>query len=250
MKIGITGAKGFIGKHIIGALEGKKNVKLSYCDLPGCDVLKQGFLKNFVKNKDVIIHAAAINRGTDTEVIAGTVAAVYNLISAVEKLKNRPKIIYLSSVQAETETIYGLSKKLAEIMLKDFSGRMKAPVSIFRLANVFGEGCKPFYNSAVATFCYQVVNGEKLIVHPQSRNKKLNLVYVKEIADLITKEAFIKRKDKFYFKRIFSKNEIKVGELAKLIELFKFGKPRLKSEFEKDLYKTYLSYLCSVVKRR
>lgn len=250
MKIGITGSRGFIGKHLVEILKNEKNVKLFHCDLPGCDIFKSEPFKKFVKGKDAIIHAAAVNKGTDTEVIAGTVVAVYNLISVVEKLKNKPKIIYLSSIQAETETIYGFSKKLAEIMLKDFSERTKTQVSIFRLANVFGEGCKPFYNSAVATFCHQASKGERLIVHSQSRNKKLNLVYVKEVVDLITKEVFARRKEKFYFKRVFLKNEIKVGELAKLIESFKFAKPRLKSRFEKDLYKTYLSYLCPVVKRR
>ncbi len=228
---------------MIRALKDKKNIKLFYCDLPDCDVLKPDSLKKFAKGKDVIIHAAAVNRGTDTNVIAGTVSAVYNLISAAEKLKTKPKIIYLSSIQAETETIYGLSKKLAEIMLKDFSARANAPVSIFRLTNVFGEGCDPFYNSAVATFCHQVAKGEKLTVHPQSKKKKLNLVYVEDVANLVAKEVFTKQKKKFYFKRVIFKNEINVEELAKLIESFKFGKRELKSKFYRDLYKTYLSYL-------
>lgn len=243
MRIGITGAKGFIGKHIINALKNKKNVELFYCDLPSCDILKPGSFKKFIEGKDVIIHTAAINRGTDIEVVVGTVVAVNNLISVVEKLKNKPKIIYLSSIQAETETIYGLSKKLAEIMLKDFSEGAKTAVSIFRLTNVFGERCKPFYNSVVATFCHQIANSKKITIHSQSRNKKINLIYVKNVADLIVKEALIKRKNPSYFKRVFSKNEIKIGELAKLIESFKVGNFKQKTSFDKNLYKTYLSYL-------
>lgn len=231
-----------MGSHIAALLK-KKGAKLSFFDLPKNDLLKQGnSLKNFVKNKDVIIHAAAVNRGTDVEIIAGSVVAVYNLISAMEKNKSRAKVIFLSSIQAETETLYGKSKRLAEVVLEDFSNRTKTPVSVFRLTNVFGEDCRPFYNSVVATFCYQIANGGELTVNPESKNKKINLIYVGDIAQIISKEALIRRKPLFYFKKIESKNEISVGDLAGLIRSFK-NRPKLKSKFHKDLYRTYLSYL-------
>lgn len=243
MKIGVAGSQGFIGKHLVGVLKDKKNLKLFYCDLPDCNLLNPDSLKNFVKNKDVIIHLAAVNRGTDTEVIAGTVAASYNLISAMEKCKSRAKLIFLSSIQAETQTVYGLSKKLAEIMLEDFSRRTKTPITIFRLTNVFGEGCRPFYNSVVATFCYQVANNQKLNV--KNGNKKINFIYVKDVVKMFVKEISIKRKNPFYFKRVVPDNRISVSELAKLIKSFKFLKEprRIKSKFYRDLYKTYLSYI-------
>ena len=128
-------------------------------------------------------------------------------------------------------------------MLGDFAKRVAVPVSIFRLTNVFGEGCRPFYNSVVATFCHQVASGEKLTVHPDSRNKKMNLVYARDVVMMVAKEVFTKRKNMFYFKRVSSTSEITVGELAELIESFKSGRPKLKSKFHKDLYRTYLSYV-------
>lgn len=242
LKIGITGSKGFIGCHITAALKNQV-AELSFFDLPKNDLLKpEKNFENFVNNKDVIIHTAAVNRGTDIEVIAGSVVAIYNLISAIEKSKSRAKIIFLSSIQAETDTLYGKSKRLAEIMLEDFSNRTKIPVSIFRLTNVFGEGCKPFYNSVVATFCYQVANGKELTINPESKNKKINFIYVKDVVNEITKEIEARRKQPFYFKKIDSKNEISIGDLAKLIQSFKNIKEQPKLKFYKDLYKTYLSY--------
>jgi UDP-2-acetamido-2,6-beta-L-arabino-hexul-4-ose reductase len=242
MKIGITGSQGFIGKHLVESLKDKKNLKLSYCDLPDCNLLNPDSFKNFVKNKDAIIHLAAVNRGTDIEVIAGTVATAYNLLSAMEKSKSRAKLLFLSSIQAETETIYGLGKKLAEIMLKDFSRRTKTPITIFRATNIFGEDCRPFYNSVVATFCYQIANNKKLIV--KNGNKKINFIYIKDLIKLIVKEIFTKHRKLFYFKRVVSDNRISVSELAKLIKSFKElkGLKKFKSKFYKDLYKTYLSY--------
>jgi len=245
VKIGITGSRGFIAKHIIDLLKGKRNVVLSFFDLPENNLLEPGEnLQKFVRGKDAIIHTAAVNRGSEAEIIAGSVAATYNLILAMAKFKSRAKLIFLSSIQAETETLYGQSKKLTEIILEDFSRRDKIPVSIFRLTNVFGEGCRPFYNSAVATFCYQAADNQAITVHPPSRNKKINLIYVKEAAKMIIKEVFAKRQSLFYFKRVTSKSEITVGDLAKKIASFKTGKPKTsKNKFYKDLYRTYLSYL-------
>lgn len=248
LKIGITGNQGFIGSHIAAALKNQGH-KLFFFDLPKNDLLKpEKNLENFVKDKNAIIHAAAVNRGTDAEIIAGNVVVTYNLISAMEKCKSKAKLIYLSSIQAETDTLYGKSKQLTEVMLEDFSNRNKIPVSIFRLTNVFGEGCKPFYNSVVATFCYQVANGKELTVNPESRNKKINLIYVKDAVKEIVKEISCRRKNNFYLKKVNSKNIISIGDLAKLIQNFK-NKPRLKflpagrrGKFHKDLYKTYLSY--------
>jgi UDP-2-acetamido-2,6-beta-L-arabino-hexul-4-ose reductase len=242
--IGITGSKGFIGKHLLMELK-KRGLTVSVFDLPENDLLdaKENNLKKFVRENGVIVHAAAINRGTDLEVISGSVAATYNLVSAMKKFKSRAKLVFLSSIQAETETLYGQSKKLAEIMLEDFSKQNKSPVSILRLTNVFGEGCKPFYNSVVATFCHQATKGEKLAVDPKSKNRKMNLVYIGDLVKMISDEIFIKRAKNFYFKRVSAKNLITVGDLAKLVISFKnINSSKIKGKFNDDLYKTYLSY--------
>jgi len=242
MKIGITGSNGFIGKHLIKTLDAKENIQLSYFNLPKDDLLKPTFLRNFVFGKDIVIHTAAINKGSDAEIISGSVVATYNLVSAISKLKVKPKLIFLSSIQAETDTVYGLSKKLTEVMLQSFSKDYKIPVSIFRVANVFGENCKPFYNSVVATFCYQTANNKKITI--KVKRKKVNFVYVKDLVKIISKEIFIRRKKLFYFKRVSSNNIITIGRLASLINSFKHLKnsKKLKSKFNKDLYNTYLSY--------
>jgi len=242
MKIGITGSNGFIGKCLIKALRDEENVQLYYFDLPKHNLLKPAFLKNFVSGKDIIVHTAAINRGSDAEIIGGSVVATYNLVFAISKLKIKPKLIFLSSVQAETNTVYGLSKKLTEIMLESFSENYKIPVSIFRVTNVFGENCKPFYNSVIATFCYQKANNKKLAIN--SKRKKINFIYVKDLVKIVSKEIFIRRKKLFYFKRVTSNNIITTEKLASLINSFKHIKDlkKLKSKFNKDLYNTYLSY--------
>ncbi|MFY9462103.1 MAG: NAD-dependent epimerase/dehydratase family protein [Candidatus Sungiibacteriota bacterium] len=247
IRVGITGSSGFIARHITEALQQKKGaarIKLFYFDLPDNNILDQKAVKKFVKNKDVLIHAAAVNRGTDAEIIAGSVVGTYNLAVALKGRKNKPKIVFLSSTQAALDSVYGLSKRLAERILEDFSKRNKAPVAVLRLPNVFGEGAKTFYNTVVATFCYQAAHNKDLTIHKNSKNKKLNLIYVKDAARIIFNEVFKKNKNKFVLKEISAANEIKVDALAKVIQSFGLLKNNapLKSKFYKDLYKTYLFY--------
>jgi len=164
----------------------------------------------------------------------------YNLLSAMKKFNSKAKLIYLSSIHADSNSVYGISKKLTEIMLESFSAEHRKPITVFRLTNVFGEGCKPFYCSVIATFCHQVAKGEKLSVNPN--DKKFKFLYVGDLVGIIIKELATKRKINFYLKTVSSSNEISIPDLAKLILSFKKGKPQLKLKFYKDLYKTYLSY--------
>jgi len=243
MNIGITGGKGFIGSHVALSFKEVPNANIFLFDRPRGNILNKKLVEKFIRGKDVIIHTAAINRGTDEEVVRGSVEGVLNLLSAISKLQKKPKIIFLSSIQAETDTLYGISKKLCESILEHASRTYKLPVSIFRLTNVFGEGSRPFYNTAVATFCYQVARGKKLKVN--KKGAPLMLVYVGDVVNAISEEVFKKRKELFFFKKIYTKNIITVPALAKLITSFKNSKDpkNLKSKFHKDLYKTYLSFV-------
>lgn len=243
MKIGITGGKGFIGSHLAGKFK-KENHQVLIFDFPDNDLLapKEENLKKFVRDSQVIIHAAGINHGSNTEIVAGNLVATYNLISAMSRYHSRAKLIFISSIQAETNTVFGKSKELTEIMLRDFSRQTKNQVTVFRTINVFGPACQPFYNSVVATFCYQTAKNQELLVnHP---GKKINFIFIKDLVKIIQDEIWKNRGANFYFKRISSVHWITIGKLAKLIKSFgRRGNPKkLRSKLEKDLFQTYLSY--------
>ena len=61
-----------------------------------------------------------------------------------------------SSTQAGKENPYGISKKAGEDILFTYAQENKSKVMVYRLPNVFGKWCKPNYNSAIATFCYNI----------------------------------------------------------------------------------------------
>lgn len=243
MKIGITGAHGFIGSHLTKNLHAIKGTKILSFDLPEDNLVSPDAarLKRFVRSADIIIHAAAVNRGTDEEVIAGSVVATYNLAAAVKKYNPCVKIIFLSSIQAETDSLYGRSKRLAENLLEELAAKHDVSVSVFRLTNIFGEGGRPFYNSVVSTFASEALKGRALPVSDPKR--KLRLLYVGYLAKEVMKEVLTLRKQKFYFKTLDSKNEISVGALADLMKAFAAGKKGPKNAFERELYNTFLSYV-------
>lgn len=234
MNIGITGHKGFIGRHIVESLA-NKNIKISGFDLPENNILDLDNLKKFVRDKDIIIHTATVNRGSNTEVIASSVVGTYNLVTAIKK---KTRLIFTSSIQAERNNVYGSSKRLAEKILEDYSKNNNSPVTVFRITNVFGEGCAPLNKSVVSTFCYQAINNQKMII----KDDTISLIHIKDLVKIIVAEIDKKRQG-YYCKKITTNNLLKIKELAEIITSFKNIDPKkIKSKFHKDLYKTYLSY--------
>lgn len=240
IRIGITGSGGFIGGNLVRAFK-NKGYPVNYFDLPGGNLLNPNriSLKKFIKNSDIIIHAAAVNRGTDTEVIVGSIVTTYNLIKGIGETKSNAKIIFFSSTQAELDNVYGRSKRLTEILLEDFNRKNNSSVTIFRLPNVFGEGGRPFYNSVAHTFCYQIANNQRPVI---LIDKKTSFVYIGDLIKIIEKEITVRKKKTFNFKTIES-DKIMVSDLLKLIHSFKKIKnfSELKSKFHRNLYKTYLA---------
>lgn len=251
MNIAITGQNGFIGSHFLEKVERDKNFVVSLLDDKKHNLFDIQSLRDFVEKKDFIIHFAGVNRGSDQEILNGNTLITYNLISAIKEYSPKTKLFYISSVQARDNlfSVYGMSKRLTELMLKEFAISNDLSVKILRLTNVFGERCKPFYNSVVATFCYQVKHGQVLEVNPSDR--KINFVYVGDVIDMIHNKILNYSQDKFTMDVMDSGERFTVGELAEVINGFRNGlkyedigqKFGISERFYNNLQKTYLSYL-------
>src|SRR5699024_6153852 len=98
----------------------------------------------------------------------------------IEKKKN-PKIIFSSSSKAALHTPYGLSKKAAEEVLKNYSDKTGADVYIYRLPGVFGKWARPHYNSVVATFCHEISHDKEIEIH--DAEKVLELAYIDDVTE-------------------------------------------------------------------
>ncbi|ASK78105.1 capsular biosynthesis protein [Paraphotobacterium marinum] len=175
-KILVTGSKGFIAKNFISHLE--------YGGFSEFDVIKvcrstsDQKLKQYVESADILIHLAGENRPKSREgFIEGNFNYTQKLVDYSKK--NKTPIIYTSSIQAELNNDYGLSKLAAEETLLNYQKETGAIIAISRLPNVFGKWCKPNYNSFIATMCYNLWRDIPLNI--KNENQILNLVYVDDV---------------------------------------------------------------------
>jgi len=239
MNVLITGSDGFIGK----------NLTFKLLEL-GVKVLKFNRNNNIddlmelVKNADFIMHLAGENRPKDNkEFIKSNINLTHEVCRCVSHFEKKIPIAFASSIQADDDSPYGNSKKQAEEVLKSFGLKNKSKVYIYRLPGVFGKWCKPNYNSVVATFCYNTVNGHPLNIH--SPYKKVQLIY---IDDLITNFVNLISDTKSNHDLIISPQyAISIKELATKISRFKSSRDDLFVDdlgegLTKKLYSTYISY--------
>lgn len=195
MRIGITGASGFIGSHLLCALKQRRDVSVSTFQRNGKNPFDASRLKSFVKNKDLIYHLAGVNRGTDEEILHDNVMGTFKLVQAVKAQASSARIVFASSVQVydpavkaavdetgETEpvSLYGLSKKAAEDMIR-LSG---IDYVVLRLSNVYGPGCRPNYNSVIATFCDRAVRQQPLLIDGDGRQGR-DFIYIDDVVQAL-----------------------------------------------------------------
>lgn len=242
MKILVTGANGFIGKHMCQALKRKEYQVFEY-DLNS--TIEE--LHNYIEEADFIIHLAGINRPlTKEEFYDGNTNFTKKLVDLVKEHKKNTPIIMSSSIQAELDNDYGKSKKMGE----DYLFASKLPVYIYRLSNVFGKWCKPNYNSACATFCYNIAHD--LPIEIRDPNYVVHFNYVKDIVNeflgIIEQKTY---KGSLQILKVEPIYDCSLGRLADLLYYFK-GEieserhlPLLHDDFEIKLFITMCDYMTS-----
>jgi len=243
MKILVTGAKGFIGKNLIAELRNQKYEDIFEYDLDSTDEE----LDKYAKEADFIFHLAGVNRPKEEkEFMEGNFGFTSILLDKLKLYKNNCPIMISSSIQAELNNPYGLSKRYGEDLMFSYGIETGAKVLVYRFPNVFGKWCKPNYNSAVATFSYNIANNFPIIVNDPSVDMKLIYIddLVKELINAIKGKE--NAKDNFcYVEPVY---EIKLGEIVDLLNSFKESRNNrfindMNDSFIKKLYSNYLSYL-------
>lgn len=244
MKVLITGSNGFIAKNLIVRL----NEVNDFQTVTFSRQTSERQLINIVADVDAVVHLAGVNRPPlPEEFITGNTGLTQSLCEALLDSGRSVPVIFTSSIQAAQDNPYGKSKIAAESALRDYAAQSGAAVYIYRLPNVFGKWCKPNYNSAVATFCHNIVNG--LPIQINDSNASLSLVYVDDVIDEFI--HVLKNKppvDTRYFYSVPVQYQTTVGELAQQLEAFRDSRTTLVSEkvgtgLIRALYSTYMSYL-------
>ncbi len=245
MKVGITGQSGFIGTHLYNTL-GLYPDNFDRIAFKDDYFQSEEQLRGFVKNCDVIVHLAAVNRHNEPQVIYNTnISLVKQLVDACENTGSKPHILFSSSTQEERDNIYGRSKKEGREILENWAGRNSAQFTGMIIPNVFGPFGTPYYNSVVATFCHQLTHDETPVVETDS---ELKLIYVSELVqEIIGRITF--NQSIVSNHKIPHTSAINVSALLARLEYYlkqyikKGVLPNLDDRFECNLFNTFVCYI-------
>lgn len=156
MKIGMTGATGFIGTHLLKAflsknydvyaLQNKTKTDL----LPAENIVNGSLtdiesLENFVKKVDVIIHAGGIVKAKNKEGFFAINTEGTRLLAEISAKHKIKKFLHVSSLAAREPSLsnYARSKYLADVILSRTQGLR---YDIIRPPAVYGPGDNALLN--------------------------------------------------------------------------------------------------------
>lgn len=273
MKILVTGANGFVGRNLVSQLKNIRDGKASNCPLCGKSITVFEYdvnntldeLDQYCQQADFVFNLAGVNRPKDqAEFMQGNFGFASTLLDTLKKHQNTCPVMLASSIQATLigrygQSDYGKSKLAGEESFFQYGQETGAKVLVYRFPNLFGKWCRPNYNSAVATFCYNIAHD--LPIQVNDRSTLLELLYIDDLVDEMIAalsgnehhcefdgvETVLKEEGRYC--AVPTTHKATLGEIVDLLHTFAAQPATLvipeipDNSFAKKLYSTYLSYL-------
>ena len=270
MNILVTGAKGFVGRNLVENLktirDGKNRTRSIAIDsIYEYDLdTTPNLLDEFCQKADFVFNLAGVNRPQNPEeFMKGNYGFASTLFDTLKKYNNTCPVMISSSIQATCigryDSDYGRSKKMGEELTFAYGDETGAKVLVYRFPNLFGKWCRPNYNSAVATFCYNIAHDLPIQVNDPS--VRLELLYIDDLVEEML-DALEGKEHRCEFEGVETvltetgrycaapvTHKVTLGEIVDLLHTFR-NQPRTlmmpeipAGSFAKKLYSTYLSYL-------
>jgi len=255
-KILITGANGFIGSNLINkidkkkynviALSNQKTIDSSFESI-NCDILDYDSLSEKVKDVDIVIHLAAINKTNESivenrKMLDTNAMGTFNVMN-LAKERNAEVVIYASSAAVygmqekfpikedfnlNPSSLYGLSKLIGEQICKLIFTKSNK-IFILRFGNVYGP--RQGLGFVIPDMFSRALKGDFEVKYSDSTR---DFIYVDDATDAIQK-CFSSSSQGTY--NISSGVEISIEKIAEIIG--KLSKRNFKS-FKADINRMWL----------
>lgn len=273
MNILVTGAKGFVGRNLVENLktiqDGRNRTLAGLLDIG--EIYEYDIdsslesLDEYCSKADFVFNLAGVNRPVDeSDFMKGNFGFASTLLDTLRKHSNKCPVMLSSSIQATLigrygQSDYGKSKLVGEELFFRYGEETGAKVLVYRFPNLFGKWCRPNYNSAVATFCYNIAHDLPIKVNDEST--VLELLYIDDLVmellealrgnethcDYNGLNPVISGDGKYCV--VPTTHKVTLGRIVQLLYEFNEQPHSLEmldipaGSFEKKLYSTYLSYL-------
>ncbi|GHU79462.1 capsular polysaccharide biosynthesis protein Cap8F [Clostridia bacterium] len=261
MNILITGANGFVGRNLIVTLEAIRDGKVNTQKISSANEIRiylydventQTDLDSYCMDCDFVFNFAGVNRPISaSDFFAGNCGFTTTLLDTLRKYNNRCPIMIASSIQASLsgrfkDSEYGKSKKACEDISLEYARETGAKVLVYRFPNIFGKWCRPNYNSAIATFCYNTTHNLPIQVNDPA--VEMDIVYIDDLIDEMIRALNGCETQEGAFCRVPLHYETTLGFIADTVKGFddvrkSLGVPNFTDPLVSKLYSTWLSYL-------
>ena len=206
MKIGITGAAGFLGGSLIEKLQRKghslkvfvrggdynfpEDVEVIHGDLASGEGLEK-----FLSDVETVTHLAARVTAPEEKMFEDNVAVTHNLVTELLKFPVK-HLIFTSTVavygkdrkgkfkesdKCFPNTEYGLTKLLAEKEIQYWSTRRGMPATILRPFNIYGPGNM---KGIIYSFLSDIKNKGRAVIYGSGRQKR-DFLYVDDFIEAL-----------------------------------------------------------------
>ncbi|MDY6986111.1 MAG: NAD-dependent epimerase/dehydratase family protein, partial [Candidatus Thermoplasmatota archaeon] len=238
-KVLVTGGMGFIGRHLVERL--RKENEVIVLDRRGGDIKKDLM---HISEKDLegvrkVYHLAADAdvKSSAEELFDGNILSTFVLLQRMKEC-NVKEIIFTSSstVYGEPPVIptpesygplkpisfYGASKLSCEAMISSFCSSYGMEASIFRLANVIGEGC----HGVIKDFIEKLRKDPKALEILGDGKQKKSYLYIDDAIDGIL-SGHAGRESRVEIYNLGSDDWTEVTEIARIVAEAMKIKPEL-----------------------
>ena len=229
-KVLVTGSSGFIGSKLVDSFE----EEVAVLDRTRHSLFDEDSLKFLLEDCDLIYHLAGVNAGSgyepsSTDLTLNNIEGTYNLLRAIKKYCSKPPLfILMSSIHVYDKSqdlfsesgnlgpssLYGMSKLSQEYLVSQAHQLGILDSVVLRASNIYGGSCRPYYNSAIATFCDQIIKGETIPLFARG-DATLDLIYIDDVIRILQNVDILSRDSK----TVYNLASGKTFSVKKIIEI-------------------------------